>query len=203
MSDAPIEVTTRYATTVDDLPSAWAFVMDHVDRVGADPSITISPFWSYSVHDMGDDDAPTPPRQFSVVADGRSRRDRADARHVPPTGSQHPRSLGYGAAAAHHRPSGAGVVSARLSDVEALAKVLAARLIQLDAWTVLRCRWGDRDRDEPIGQNDLARELAAALAVRLAEAEQAVEQRLAEIEAERDAYRARADVLLELANGGA
>lgn len=67
---APIEVTTRYATTVDDLPAAWAFVMDRLDSVGPDPSIDIKPLWSWSVHDMDDDDAPTPPRQFEVVVSG-------------------------------------------------------------------------------------------------------------------------------------
>lgn len=72
MPAAPIEVTTQYATTVDDLPAAWAFVMEHVDHaeVGPNPSIEISPLWSYSVHDMDNDDAPTPPRQFSVVVSG-------------------------------------------------------------------------------------------------------------------------------------
>lgn len=67
---APIEITTRYATTVDDLPTAWAFVMEHIDKVGPDPSIKISPLWIVSVHDMGNDDMAPTPRQFSVVVDG-------------------------------------------------------------------------------------------------------------------------------------
>ena len=40
---APVEVTTRYATTVPDLPGAWAFVMARVDLVGPSPRITITP----------------------------------------------------------------------------------------------------------------------------------------------------------------
>ena len=67
---APVEVRTRYATTVDDLPSAWAFVMDRLDLVGPDPSIEISPTWSYSVHDMDRADDYRPPRRFSVVVSG-------------------------------------------------------------------------------------------------------------------------------------
>lgn len=40
---SPVEVTTRYATTVLDLPGAWAFVMARVDLVGPNPRITINP----------------------------------------------------------------------------------------------------------------------------------------------------------------
>lgn len=69
---APIEVTTRYATTVDDLSAAWAFVMDRVDHVGPDPSIEIKPLWAFNIQDMDRPDADTyqPPRQFSVVVSG-------------------------------------------------------------------------------------------------------------------------------------
>lgn len=66
---APIEVTTRYATTVDDLGAAWAFVMERLDSVGPDPSVQITPMWTFSVHDM-DRDVETPPRRFSVVVEG-------------------------------------------------------------------------------------------------------------------------------------
>lgn len=60
---APIEVTTRYATSVDDLPAAWRFVMDHIDRVGASPRIAISPVWVISTDDET-------PRRFEVVVEG-------------------------------------------------------------------------------------------------------------------------------------
>lgn len=59
---APIEVTTRYATSVDELADAWAFVMAHVDKVGADPYIGIKPLWS-----SGDDFTQ---RRFEVVVSG-------------------------------------------------------------------------------------------------------------------------------------
>lgn len=63
-----VEITTRYATTVDDLSSAWAFVMDRLDRAGDNPSITISPIWTYNVSDIDSDQ--TPPRRFEVVVEG-------------------------------------------------------------------------------------------------------------------------------------
>lgn len=65
----PVEVTTRFATTVRDLADAWSFVMGRLELVGPDPSVKISPLWSYSVHDM-DRDVPRPPRQFEVVVEG-------------------------------------------------------------------------------------------------------------------------------------
>lgn len=65
----PVEVTTRYATTVDGLPAAWAFVMERIDNVGPNPEITISPVWTVSVRDMDDDDTEWP-RHFSVVVEG-------------------------------------------------------------------------------------------------------------------------------------
>lgn len=63
---APVEVTTRFATTVDDLPAAWAFVMERIDQVGADPSVKISPIWSWQA-EAGSE---TSVRQFEVVVDG-------------------------------------------------------------------------------------------------------------------------------------
>lgn len=63
-SDFPVEVTTRYATTVPDLTAAWTFVMDRVDRVGPDPLITIKPQWTFSDTEDGET------RRFEVVVDG-------------------------------------------------------------------------------------------------------------------------------------
>lgn len=73
---APIEVTTRYATSVPDLASAWAFVMARIDTVGPDPKITINPIWRISVQDM-DSDYPGReyPRVFEVVVSGMVRED--------------------------------------------------------------------------------------------------------------------------------
>jgi hypothetical protein len=45
---APVEVTVRYATTVDTLPGAWAFVMARLDDCGQAPCIDIKPVWSSS-----------------------------------------------------------------------------------------------------------------------------------------------------------
>lgn len=71
---APVEVTTRYATTVEDLPSAWAFVMGHLDALGDDPSIEIKPISTIGVADMQDafDGRETEGwrRQFEVVVEG-------------------------------------------------------------------------------------------------------------------------------------
>lgn len=81
MSNAPIEVTTKYATTVDDLPAAWAFVMERLDLVGPDPHIEIRPIQTFAVGDMIDGldghDAGPWPRQFEVVIDGMVEEERA------------------------------------------------------------------------------------------------------------------------------
>lgn len=62
----PVEATLRYATTVDDLPAAWAFVMDRLDLLGPSPSITISPCWRISDTDDDGDSS----RHFEVVVSG-------------------------------------------------------------------------------------------------------------------------------------
>lgn len=70
----PVEVTTRYATSVDDMTAAWAFVMARLDTVGPAPSVTIRPVWIFPVAQMidaldgGDDDGGH--RQFEVVVEG-------------------------------------------------------------------------------------------------------------------------------------
>lgn len=46
----PVEITTRYVTTVADISGAWAFVMERVDRVGPRPRIQISPITIFN-HD--------------------------------------------------------------------------------------------------------------------------------------------------------
>lgn len=66
---APIEVTTRYVTSVESLSAAWAFVMDRVDTVGERPSIHITPKSVYSWAEMGDEDA-RPVELFEVVVEG-------------------------------------------------------------------------------------------------------------------------------------
>lgn len=61
--NAPIEVTTRHVTTVNDLAGAWAFVMARLEHVGPDPEVHITPVWV-----IGDDD--TNARHFEVVVSG-------------------------------------------------------------------------------------------------------------------------------------
>lgn len=66
--DAPVEVTMRYATSVDGLPAAWAFVMARLDSVGPDPRITISPIWT--AREGLDEEGQEWPRRFEVVVEG-------------------------------------------------------------------------------------------------------------------------------------
>ena len=68
----PIEISTKYATTVPDLTAAWAFVMDHIDQVGPDPSIHIGPVWSYTMDQLDDENVP---RHFEVAVSGTIRKD--------------------------------------------------------------------------------------------------------------------------------
>jgi hypothetical protein len=58
----PIERTVRYATTVQEITDAWAFVMAWMDQCGPDPQIEIKPYWLVT-----DDDTE---RMFSVVVSG-------------------------------------------------------------------------------------------------------------------------------------
>lgn len=72
---APVEVTTKYATTVDDLSAAWAFVMEHLDCVGDHPHIEIRPISSIGVADMldgleGREAGDGWKQQFEVVVEG-------------------------------------------------------------------------------------------------------------------------------------
>lgn len=61
---SPIEMTTQYATTVINLTDAWSFVMEHIDKVGTAPSISISPVWTFS------NDKEDPEQHFEVVVSG-------------------------------------------------------------------------------------------------------------------------------------
>lgn len=48
------EVTTKFATTVDELTDAWAFIMEHLADVGDAPNVTITPCWPVSVAEFPD-----------------------------------------------------------------------------------------------------------------------------------------------------
>jgi hypothetical protein len=41
----PVEIDTRYSTTVDTMQEAFAFVMEHIDTMGPEPSVHINPCW--------------------------------------------------------------------------------------------------------------------------------------------------------------
>lgn len=47
MPDQVVERTVTFATVVDDLSEAWAFIMARLDGLGLSPSMTISPLWEY------------------------------------------------------------------------------------------------------------------------------------------------------------
>lgn len=65
----PVERTTRYVTSVSELPDAWAFVMSYVDKVGPNPTIRIEPKWIIPIAAMGDEDYRSE-RQFEVLVEG-------------------------------------------------------------------------------------------------------------------------------------
>lgn len=49
----PVEYTARYASRVESLAEAFAFIMEHEDKVGKDIAILINPVWiCFDVDDM-------------------------------------------------------------------------------------------------------------------------------------------------------
>ena len=60
----PVEVTTTFATVVDDMAAAWAFVMGRVDLVGGDPQVVVNPVRWF----MGDEEESV--RRFEVSVSG-------------------------------------------------------------------------------------------------------------------------------------
>lgn len=67
---APIEVTTKYVTSVDTLPEAWAFVMEYVDRVGPRPQIEIGPVTVFDIRGITDGDPGEGREIFEVTVSG-------------------------------------------------------------------------------------------------------------------------------------
>lgn len=70
-----VEVTTKYATTVDDIPAAFSFIMSKIDTVGPNPRISISPIHVQPVSlvemmEDPDEDHGTWKREFEVVVSG-------------------------------------------------------------------------------------------------------------------------------------
>lgn len=68
---AEVAVTTRYAMWVDEMTQAWAFVMEHLELVGPDPSVKITPHMTVHVEDQDEE----PKRRFSVVIEGTTKVD--------------------------------------------------------------------------------------------------------------------------------
>lgn len=70
----PVEVTTKYVTSVDTIADAWAFVMSRIDDVGPEPSVSIRPFSSIGVADiidgLEDQGGEGWARRFEVVVEG-------------------------------------------------------------------------------------------------------------------------------------
>jgi len=64
-----IERTIKFSTTVDELPAAWAFVMEKIDEVGPDPQIEIKPLWQADA-DAPLNEADTWKRVFEVAVSG-------------------------------------------------------------------------------------------------------------------------------------
>jgi len=65
MSEATVH--TRYMKTVDDLAEAWQFIMTHVDAVGPDVQIIVSPEWECDHEHEGECE---PVRRFLAVVEG-------------------------------------------------------------------------------------------------------------------------------------
>lgn len=64
----PIEVITRYATTVDTMQDAWVFVMEHMDLLGTEPSVDIHPCWGVDSEDAAAE--PEDKCHFHVIVEG-------------------------------------------------------------------------------------------------------------------------------------
>lgn len=45
MAGAEVEIFTRFAGTVESIHDAFAFIMEHMDKVGEFPAIEVTPCW--------------------------------------------------------------------------------------------------------------------------------------------------------------
>lgn len=48
----PVERTSKIVTSVQTLPEAWAFIMEHIESVGPRPQIHISPITIFDASAM-------------------------------------------------------------------------------------------------------------------------------------------------------
>ncbi|HEY9818203.1 MAG TPA: hypothetical protein V6D20_20720 [Candidatus Obscuribacterales bacterium] len=54
LTETPTEYTARYAKVVGSVQEAFVFVMSHMDKVGNDPQVIISPLHIHEHDEMGD-----------------------------------------------------------------------------------------------------------------------------------------------------
>lgn len=65
-----VECRISFSTTVDDMTEVYAFLMEHEDKVGPNPTIDIHPDFWYTDEEMEKDD-PQGVRKFHVSISGR------------------------------------------------------------------------------------------------------------------------------------
>lgn len=68
LSESPTEYTARYAKVVPSVQDAFVFVMAHMDKVGADVEVLITPVWAHG-HGI-DGEVIAPQRMFEVAVSG-------------------------------------------------------------------------------------------------------------------------------------
>jgi hypothetical protein len=69
LTDSPTEYTATYAKKVASIQDAFVFVMSHLDKLGNDPQVVITPVWVCDdICDMTGDHETV--RQFEVAVTG-------------------------------------------------------------------------------------------------------------------------------------
>ena len=69
LTDSPTEYTATYAKKVASIQDAFVFVMSHLDKLGDDPQVIITPVWVCEAVDAMTGDHETV-RQFEVSVTG-------------------------------------------------------------------------------------------------------------------------------------
>lgn len=68
LSESPTEYTARYAKVVPSVQDAFVFVMAHMDKVGPDVQVFITPLWTHE-HSI-DGEVIEPKRMFEFAVSG-------------------------------------------------------------------------------------------------------------------------------------
>lgn len=55
LTDSPTEYTAKYTKVVSSVQDAFAFVMEHLDRVGPEPSVWIDPAFEHEIDHVTDE----------------------------------------------------------------------------------------------------------------------------------------------------